>query len=147
MLVSGLYSQKRCFSPALGVFVLFWREGGTAGGMGCQPHSVTSSTADGVNKTTTINTTVYCVYCAYDDWLIPQTMATCWISLETAAKKSGTLEYVKGSHKWELSLPKGKFHAPNDYKKYLNDFAEKNNKIVDIEYVKYQLVGLLFIME
>ena len=81
---------------------------------------------------------------AYDDWLIPQTMTTCWISLDTAAKKNGTLEYVKGSHKWGLSLPKGEFHAPNDYKKYLNDFAEKNNKIVDIEYVEIPAGGAAF---
>ena len=35
---------------------------------------------------------------AYDDWLIPQTMMTCWMSLDNTSEKTGTLEYVKGSH-------------------------------------------------
>ncbi len=73
---------------------------------------------------------------AYDDWLIPQTMATCWIALDKTTKESGTLEYVEGSHKWGLSLPRGKFHAPKDYKKFLNQFAEKNNKSVKIKHVE-----------
>ena len=39
---------------------------------------------------------------AYDDWIIPQTMMTCWMSLDNTSKSTGTLEYVKGSHKWGL---------------------------------------------
>ena len=39
---------------------------------------------------------------AYDDWIIPQTMMTCWMSLDSTSKKTGTLEYVKGSHKLSL---------------------------------------------
>ena len=32
---------------------------------------------------------------AYDDWLIPQTMATCWISLDTATKKKWSIRVCK----------------------------------------------------
>ena len=68
---------------------------------------------------------------AYDDWLIPQTMMTCWMSLDDTSKETGTLEYIKGSHKWGLQPPKGEFHSPEDYKKELNIFAEKNNKQIE----------------
>ena len=81
---------------------------------------------------------------AYDDWLIPQTMATCWITLDNTNKNSGTLEYIKGSHKWGLSLPKGDFHAPIDYKKHLKDFAKKNNKDIDIQYIEISAGGGVF---
>ena len=33
---------------------------------------------------------------AYDDWLIPQTMITCWMSLDNTSREMGTLEYIKG---------------------------------------------------
>ena len=72
---------------------------------------------------------------AYDDWIIPQTMITCWMSLDYTSKENGTLEYVKGSHKWGLQPPKGEFHSPDDYKKELNNFAKKNNKKIEITYV------------
>jgi len=81
---------------------------------------------------------------AYDDWLIPQTMATCWISLDKTTKDSGTLEYVRGSHKWGLSLPKGKFHGPKDYKKFLKEYANKNNKNIDIKYIEIPAGGAAF---
>ena len=57
---------------------------------------------------------------AYDDWIIPQTMVTCWMTLDNTSKETGTLEYLKGSHKWGLQPPKGEFHSPDDYKKEIN---------------------------
>ena len=42
---------------------------------------------------------------AYDDWIIQQTMITCWMSLDQTTKYNGTLEYVKGSHTWGLQPP------------------------------------------
>ena len=81
---------------------------------------------------------------AYDDWIIPQTMATCWMSLDDTSKKTGTLEYVKGSHKWGLQPPKGEFHSPKDYKEQLNIFAKKNNKDIEIVYVDVPAGGVSF---
>jgi len=78
---------------------------------------------------------------SYDDWIVPQTMMTCWMSLDKTSKKSGTLEYVKGSHKWGLQPPKGEFHSPEDYKKELNNFANKNNKNINITYVEVPAGG------
>ena len=81
---------------------------------------------------------------AYDDWIIPQTMMTCWMSLDDTTKETGTLEYVKGSHKWGLQPPKGEFHSPEDYREQLKIFAEKNNKDLDIVYVEVPAGGVAF---
>ena len=81
---------------------------------------------------------------AYDDWIIPQTMMTCWMSLDNTSKSTGTLEYVKGSHKWGLQPPKGEFHSPKDYKEQLNIFAEKNNQKIEIVYVEVPAGGVSF---
>jgi ectoine hydroxylase-related dioxygenase (phytanoyl-CoA dioxygenase family) len=81
---------------------------------------------------------------AYDDWIIPQTMMTCWMSLDDTTKETGTLEYVKGSHKWGLQPPKGEFHSPEDYREQLKIFAKKNNKDLDIVYVEVPAGGVAF---
>ena len=81
---------------------------------------------------------------AYDDWIIPQTMMTCWMSLDDTKKETGTLEYVRGSHKWGLQPPKGKFHSPDDYREQLEIFAKKNNKELDIVYVEVPAGGAAF---
>ena len=81
---------------------------------------------------------------AYDDWIVPQTMMTCWMSLDKTSKETGTLEYIRGSHKWGLQPPKGEFHSPEDYKKELNIFAKKNNKEIEIVYVEVPAGGVSF---
>jgi len=81
---------------------------------------------------------------AYDDWIIPQTMITCWITLDPTSKDKGTIEYVKGSHKWGLQLPKGAFHSPENYKKELINFVKKNNKKVEITHVEVPAGGAAF---
>ena len=81
---------------------------------------------------------------SYDDWIIPQTMMTCWMTLDATSKVSGTLEYVKGSHKWGLQPPKGKFHSPQDYKNELTVFAKENKKEIDIIYVEVPAGGVAF---
>ncbi len=81
---------------------------------------------------------------SYDDWIIPQTMMTCWMTLDDTSKNRGTLEYIKGSHKWGLQPPIGDFHSPDDYKKELNNFALKNNKKIEIIYVEVPAGGVAF---
>ena len=81
---------------------------------------------------------------AYDDWIIPQTMMTCWMSLDDTKKETGTLEYVRGSHKWGLQPPKGEFHSPADYREQLKNFAKKNKKELDIVYVEVPAGGVAF---
>ncbi len=81
---------------------------------------------------------------SYDDWIVPQTMATCWIALDEISDDSGALEYVTGSHKWGLSPPTTNFHAPKNYKKDLEFFAKKNNKPLNIVKVTVPAGGASF---
>ena len=81
---------------------------------------------------------------AYDDWIIPQTMMTCWMPLDSVSQEKGTLEYVRGSHLWGLTPPRGQFHSPDDYKKELKNFAQKNNKEIEIQYVEVPAGGVAF---
>ncbi len=81
---------------------------------------------------------------AYDDWIVPQTMMTCWIPLDDVTKEKGTLEFVKGSHKWGLKPPIGQFHSPDDYKKELKELSIKEKKKIEIQYVEVPAGGVSF---
>ena len=61
---------------------------------------------------------------SYQDWHEPDGIITCWIALENTSVDGGTLEYVKGSHKWPLSSRVNTFTAPEDYRAEL-DIAAK----------------------
>lgn len=53
---------------------------------------------------------------SYADYLVPPEMITCWISLHDTAADAGTLEFVRGSHRWPKSPPeRTQFHAPEDW--------------------------------
>ena len=65
-------------------------------------------------------------------------------NISPVSKNTGTLEYVRGSHKWGLQPPKGKFHSPDDYKKELKNFAKKINKKIEIVYVEVPAGGVAF---
>lgn len=56
---------------------------------------------------------------SYNGWIDPPHMLTCWIALDATSAKGGTIEYVRGSHKWPVSPPIRQFHAPEDYRKEL----------------------------
>ena len=81
---------------------------------------------------------------SYVDWIVPQTMITCWMSLDQTSQKIGTLEFVTGSHKWELSPPSVNFHSPDDYRRELINFAKENNKELNITYVEVPPGGASF---
>ncbi len=51
---------------------------------------------------------------SYQDWIVPNEMMTCWITLDDTRANQGTIEYVRGSHLWPLSPPIHQFHAPDD---------------------------------
>ncbi len=51
---------------------------------------------------------------SYQNWIVPSEMMTCWITLDNTKADQGTIEYVRGSHKWPLSQPINQFHAPDD---------------------------------
>ncbi len=51
---------------------------------------------------------------SYQDWIVPNEMMTFWMTLDDTAADRGTIEYVRGSHRWPLSPPIRQFHAPDD---------------------------------
>jgi len=53
---------------------------------------------------------------SYADYLVPPEMVTCWIALDDTQARAGTLEYVRGSHRWPKAPPiRSQFHAPEDW--------------------------------
>lgn len=53
---------------------------------------------------------------SYADYLVPPEMITCWIALDDTQAGGGTVEYVRGSHRWPKASPKRhQFHAPDDW--------------------------------
>ena len=61
---------------------------------------------------------------SYQDWIVPNEMMTCWITLDDTTATGGTIEYVRGSHLWPLAPPIGQFHAPDDALADLRPAAE-----------------------
>ena len=51
---------------------------------------------------------------SYQDWIVPQEMSTCWMALDDTSAAGGTIEYVRGSHLWDLYGKIAQFHAPED---------------------------------
>ena len=48
---------------------------------------------------------------SYADYLVPDEMLTCWISLHETTADAGPIEYVRGSHLWPKSPPeRSQFH-------------------------------------
>jgi ectoine hydroxylase-related dioxygenase (phytanoyl-CoA dioxygenase family) len=53
---------------------------------------------------------------SYADYLVPAEMITCWVALDDTHAQGGTIEYVRGSHRWPKAPPdRGSFHAPDDW--------------------------------
>jgi phytanoyl-CoA hydroxylase len=69
---------------------------------------------------------------AYHPWLAPQAMVSCWIALDDTTAAGGTMELVRGSHKWNLGAPDGEFHGPSDYQAAMRRAAVKESKTPEI---------------
>jgi ectoine hydroxylase-related dioxygenase (phytanoyl-CoA dioxygenase family) len=53
---------------------------------------------------------------SFAGYLVPPEMITCWVALDDTRAGGGTLEYVRGSHRWPKAPPdRGSFHAPDDW--------------------------------
>ena len=61
---------------------------------------------------------------AYQDWIDPPAMVTCWMAMDDTSPEGGTIEYVPGSHRWPLSGQIRQFHAPEDYHEDLRKATE-----------------------
>lgn len=78
---------------------------------------------------------------AYLSWFSPGEILTCWIALDDTRAEGGTIEFVRGSHRWELGEPEGEFHAPDDYRKPMREAAARAGIDPDIVYVEVAAGG------
>ncbi len=60
---------------------------------------------------------------AYLSWFTPSELLSCWIALDDTLAEGGTVEFVRGSHRWHHSKPEGEFHGPEDYRKFMEQAA------------------------
>ena len=81
---------------------------------------------------------------SYQDWFNPGDVITCWIALEGTAAEGGTLEYVRGSHKWPLSPRVEQFSAPENYRAELEEAAQEVGEKIEIVPVEIPKGGASF---
>ncbi|GIK97148.1 MAG: hypothetical protein BroJett029_13570 [Alphaproteobacteria bacterium] len=62
---------------------------------------------------------------AYLAWYTPSDLLSLWIALDDTSAEGGTLEFVRGSHKWQHSQPEGEFHGPEEYQKFMRIAAAR----------------------
>lgn len=73
---------------------------------------------------------------AYLKWYSPSDLLSCWIALDETTAEGGTIEFVRGSHKWRHSMPEGEFHGPEEYRKYMEIAAAREGVEPEIVYVE-----------
>ena len=74
---------------------------------------------------------------AYLAWYTPREMLTCWIALDDTSQDNGTLEFVRGSHRWHSQpTPEGAFHDPPDYRQVMRTAAQQEDLTPEVIYVE-----------
>jgi phytanoyl-CoA hydroxylase len=82
----------------------------------------------------------------YIKYIDPPEIITCWIALDDTSADAGTIEYVRGSHKWRLLDSVAEFHAPTQgYRaQMLQAAAEMNISNPEIVQVEIPAGGCVF---
>lgn len=81
---------------------------------------------------------------SYAGWFEPSEMLTCWIALDPTSAAGGTIEYVRGSHRWGHFPKIARFHAPEDYRKELKEAAAAVGRTPEIVPVEVPAGGCAF---
>lgn len=62
---------------------------------------------------------------SYERWAVPPEWVSCWMALDPTTASGGTVEYVRGSHRWDQWGMIAQFHGPDDEKLDLRAAAER----------------------
>ena len=73
---------------------------------------------------------------AYLGWFRPSDLISLWIALDDTSADGGTMELVRGSHKWAHSPPEGEFHGPADYQRFMRRAAAREGVEPEIRHVE-----------
>lgn len=69
---------------------------------------------------------------SYLDWFTPSETLTCWISLDDTTAEGGTMEVVRGSHRWGKFPMATQFHGPEAYRQDMEAAAKTLGKSPEI---------------
>jgi hypothetical protein len=81
---------------------------------------------------------------SYNGWIVPSEMLSCWVALDPTSAAGGTIEYVRGSHRWGRFPPATEFHAPADYRRDLAAAAATVGQTPEIVAVEVPAGGCAF---
>ena len=81
---------------------------------------------------------------SYTGWINPPHYVTCWIALDDTSAAGGTIEYARGSQKWNVSPPIAEFHAPANYRRELETAALAAGVPPDIVPIEVTAGGCVF---
>jgi hypothetical protein len=74
---------------------------------------------------------------SYEQWAVPSDWVSCWIALEDTTAAQGTVEYVRGSHRWDHWGMIEQFHGPDDPHTDLRRAAQRHG--VEPEFVPVEV--------
>ena len=81
---------------------------------------------------------------AYLEWFQPTELLSCWMALDDTRADAGTVEFVRGSHRWHHSQPEGEFHGPKEYRKYMEQAAAEEGVEPEIVHVEVPREPLIY---
>ncbi|MDE0711016.1 MAG: phytanoyl-CoA dioxygenase family protein [Rhodospirillales bacterium] len=81
---------------------------------------------------------------SYQQWVVPPELCTCWMALDPTTGAGGTIEYVAGSHRWDLGQPASRFHAPDDYEREMREAAARAGAVPNVVRVEVPAGGGVF---
>ena len=81
---------------------------------------------------------------SYQQWVVPPELCTCWMALDATSGAGGTIEYVAGSHRWDLGQPASRFHAPDDYEREMHEAAARAGVVPEVVRVEVPAGGGVF---